>query len=283
MAFDGNQQQAIIDLMHGKYVQIVPIEEEWGIRLHEGDMRARIEYFHDAVRALTSGEADIYQKNSRLSVEHLAYDIAQLRLVADKPIGKINRATEKSAGSNLVRKGDAGATSIKHPPQTVRANIVALYKDYTVFFAAVFAEISDRNYQSRVDAIDGAVEDLALLEQVIKQLTAGKISTAQALEEIMHVEHDELRERLQQQLNHKQVSANEKQKILSSLGIIQSNLDKEKKSIETAHMNYATSQLAVYESSKDVIKQLNTGGLNLAGKFVENAMQAAGKGKGRGV
>ena len=67
MTFNHSQQQAIIELMTGKYAQILPIEQEWGIRLHEGDMRPRIEHFHDAVRALTSGEANIYEKNSRLS------------------------------------------------------------------------------------------------------------------------------------------------------------------------------------------------------------------------
>lgn len=282
MAFDSAEQAAIIELMTGKYAQILPIEAEWHIRLHEGDMRPRIEHFHDAVRAYTSGEADIYQKNSRLSVEHLAYDIGQLRLIQDKPIGKINRATEKSAGSALVKKGDAGASQLKLPPQSVRSNIAALYKDYTVFFAALFAQIADRNYQSRVDAIDGAVEDLAVLEEVIRQLAAGKISTAQAMEEMMHVERDDLRERLQDALSRKQVTASEKQKIFDQLGLIQSNLDKEKKSIETAHLHYATGQLAVYEESKDTIKRLNQMGMNLAGRFVETALSGQGQGKGQG-
>lgn len=284
MRFDSREQVAIVELMSGKYAQILTIETEWHIRLHEGDMRSRVEHFHDAVRALTSGSADIYEKNSRLSVEHLAYDIGQLRIIQDKPIGKINRATEKSAGSALVKKGDAGATQIKLPPQAMRSEIATLYRDYTVFFAALFAQVADRNYQSRVDAIDGAVEDLALLEEIIKQLAAGKITNAQAMEEIMHVERDDLRERLQTMLSRKTVSPAEKQKLMSTLGLIQNALDKEKKNIETAHMHYATGQLAVYEEAKDTIKRLNQMGMNLAGKFVENAMQqSAGKGKGRGA
>lgn len=284
MAFDNREQVAIVELMSGKYAQILAIETEWRIRLHEGDMRPRIEHFHDAVRALTSGEASIYEKNSRLSVEHLAYDIGQLRLIQDKPVGKINRATEKSAGSALVKKGDAGASQAKLPPQAVRSEIATLYRDYTVFFAALFAQIADRNYQSRVDAVDGAVEDLALLEEIIKQLAAGKLSTAQAMEEVMHVERDDLRERVQEMLARKTIAANEKQKLFDTLGLIQSNLDKEKKSLETAHMHYATGQLAVYEEAKETIKRLNQMGMNLAGKFVENAMQqSTGKGKGRGV
>lgn len=284
MAFSGKEQVAIVELMSAKYAQILGIEQEWRIRLHEGDMRPRIEHFHDAVRALTSGEADIYEKNSRLSVEHLAYDIGQLRIAQDKPVGKINRAIEKSAGSAIVKRGQAGASQAKLPPQAVRAQISALYKDYTVFFAALFAEIADRNYQARVDAIDGNVEDLALLEEIIKQLAAGKLTTAQAMEEIMHVERDDLRERLQDMLARKSVTAAEKQKIFNTLGLIQSNLDKEKKNLETAHLHYATGQLAVYEEAKDTIKRLNQMGMNLAGKFVENAMQqTTGKGKGRGV
>jgi hypothetical protein len=75
MRFDSREQVAIVELMSGKYAQILTIETEWHIRLHEGDMRPRVEHFHDAVRALTSGSASIYEKNSRLSVEHLAYDI----------------------------------------------------------------------------------------------------------------------------------------------------------------------------------------------------------------
>ncbi len=283
MSFDGKEQSAIIELMGNKYAQILAVEAEWGIRLHEGDMRSRIEHFHDAVRAYTSGEADIYEKNSRLSVEHLAYDIGQLRLIQDKPVGKINRSTEKSAGSALVKKGEAGATQVKLPPQAVRGQIAGLYKDYTVFFAALFAQIADRNYQSRVDAIDGAVEDLAILESVIKQLASGEISNAEAMEEIMHVERDDLRERLQDMLSRKQITATDKQKALQMLGLIDKGLDKEKKSLEQAHMHYATGQLAIYEESKDTIKRLNQMGMNLAGKFVENAMQQqASKGKSQG-
>ena len=283
MSFNGKEQAAIIELMTGKYAQILGIESEWGIRLHEGDMRSRIEHFHDAVRAYTSGEADIYEKNSRLSVEHLAYDIGQLRLIQDKPVGKINRATEKSAGSALVKKGEAGASHIKLPPQSVRREIADLYRDYTVFFAALFAQIADRNYQSRVDAIDGAVEDLAILEEVIQKLAAGKISNTEAMEEIMHVERDDLRERLQDMLSRKQLTAADKQKALQLVGMIDKGLDKEKKQLETAHLHYATGQLAIYEESKETIKRLNQMGMNLAGKFVENAMQqSAGKGKGQG-
>ena len=64
---------------------------------------------------------------------------------------------------------------------------------------------------------------------------------------------------------------------------IEKGLNAEQKKLEQSHMSYATGQLAIYEESKETIKRLGQQGLNLAGKFVEQAMSAAGKGHGRGV
>ena len=282
MSFNQGEQAAIIELMSGKYAQLLAIETEWGIRLNEGDMRPRVEHFHDAVRALTSGSADIYANKSRLSVEHLAYDLSQLRQIQDKPIGKINQATEKSASTQVARRGERSAGFAKTPPQSVRAQIASLYKDYTVFFAALFAEVADHNYNARVNVIDSSVEDLALLEQLIQQLITGKITNAQAMEEVMHAERDDLRERLQAMLARKQMTAKEKQEALAMLGLIDKGLEKEKKALQQSHLHYATGQLAVYEDAKDTVKKLAAQGLNLAGKFVNTAIQAAGPGKGQG-
>ena len=283
MGFDGSEQAAIIELMHGKYGQLLAIETEWGIRLHEGDWRPRIEHFHDAVRALTSGSDDMYAKNSRLSVEHLAYDLAQLRHIQDKPIGLINKVTEKSAGTQVVKQGDAGATTPRMPPQAVRGQLVALYRDYMVFFAALFAQVADINFQARTETIDGSVSDLDLIEQTMKQLISGKMNAAQAMGEMMHVERDDLRERIQNLLSKKALSAREKQEALAMIGRIEKGLEEEKKKLNASHMQYATGQLAVYEEAKETIKRLGQQGLNLAGKFVENAMHAVGKGQGRGI
>ncbi|PZP86371.1 MAG: hypothetical protein DI582_03250 [Azospirillum brasilense] len=282
MAVASEEQGAIIALMHGKYEQLLRIEAEWGIRLSEGDMRPRIEHFHDAVRALTSGTADIYAKNSRLSVENLAYDLSVLRSIPDRPTGYINRTTEKSFSTALVRQNEAGAGFNKMPPQGVRAEITALYRDYTVFFAALFAPVADRNFKSRVDAVDASVADVGLVEQILSQLIAGKMSNAQAMAEMNHVERDDLRERIQAMLARKVLSAREKQEALAMLAQIERGLDSEKKRVEQSHLTYATGQLAVYEDAKDTVKKLAAQGLNLAGKFLENAMQQAGRGQGRG-
>lgn len=282
MAIGSAEQGAIIELMSGKYQQLAAIEGEWGIRLSEGDMRPRIEHFHDAVRALTSGSDDIYARNSRLSVENLAYDLALLRAIPDRPTGYINRTTEKSFSTALVRADQVGAGVPKMPPQGVRAEITQLYRDYTVFFAALFAEVADRNFKSRVDAVDAAVADIGLIEQILEQLASGKMTSNQAMSEMNHVERDDLRERIQQMLARKSLSAKEKQEARAMLSQIEQGLNKEKKQVEQSHLNYATGQLAVYEDAKDTVKRLAAQGLNLAGKFLDNAMQAAGRGQGRG-
>lgn len=283
MAIGGAEQGAIIELMHGKYGQILEIEAQWQIRFQEGDMRPRIEHFHDAVRALTSGEASIYDKDSRLSVEHLASDIAHLRHIQDKPVGHINKSTERSLSTALVKKGEAGASYAKLPPSGVRTELAALYAGYTIFFAALFAPVAEKNYKTRVDEIDNTVSDLGLIEQIVEQLVSGRLTAEQAIQELMHVEHDQLRERLQQMLSNKKLSAKERQEIKAMLGQIEKGLDKEKKGVEQAHLSYATGQLAIYEQSKDMIKGLAAQGLNLAGKFLENSVRAAQQGKGRGI
>jgi hypothetical protein len=283
MPFEPSEQAAIIELMHGKYGQLLGIEAEWGIRLHEGDWRPRVEHFHDAVRALTSGSADMYAKASRLSVENLAYDLGQLRQIQSKPIGLINKVTEKSASTEIVKKSDAGASVPRMPPQPVRAQLISLYRDYMVFFAALFAQVADINYQSRMETMDNSVADLAMIESVMGQLIAGKITAAQAMEQLMHVERDDLRERIQAMLARKALTAREKQEALALIGQIEKGLAAEQKKLEQSHMHYATGQLAVYEEAKDTIKRMQQQGLNLAGKFVANAMaQSAGRGKGRG-
>lgn len=282
MAIGSAEQGAMIELMHGKYQQIAQVEGEWGIRFSEGDMRPRIEHFHDAVRALTSGSADPYAKTSRLSVENLAYDLSQLRQIPSRPTGHVNKTTERSFSTAVVSKDQAGAGIPKMPPQAVRAELVNWYRDYTVFFAALFAEVADRNFKSRQDTIDASVGDIGLLEQIIGQLIAGKMSNAQAMQALMQVERDDLRERIQAMLARKSLSAREKQEALSMLAQIERGLDGEKKKLEQASLSYATGQLAVYEDAKETVKRLAGQGLNLAGRFVEQAMSAAGRGQGRG-
>jgi hypothetical protein len=276
---DMSSKQALIPIMTGQYERISAIESEWEIRFKEGDMRPRIDYFHDAVRALTSGEASPYEKNSRLSVEYLAYDLSQLRQVQGNPIGRIHRGNRPIDPGSLTVSGQAAAPS--SPDSSTRRELAQLYKDYTVLFAALFAEIADMNFQARAEQVDQAVQDIALVEQILQQLANGQIRNDQAVAMLEQVEQDNLRKRMQQAVAQGTIRRSEQEQISSQLKQFENQLENEKKQADKAHTSYLTGQLAVYEEARDTVKRLAAQGMNLAGKFVEAAMtQAAGKGRG---
>ena len=277
-------KDALVQLMHQHYETILPIEAEWQIRFAEGDMRPRIEHFHDAVRAYTSGSADLYEKNSRLSVEHLAYDLGCLRHIQDKPVGTMHAANAAvdASGQAVVKHGQGPAAG-KIPPARLRAELAAHYKNYTVFFAALFAEQADMNFKTRQEMMDNTIGDLGMIQEMMNQLAAGDLNAQEAMQESYHIEHDALRERVQQMLaSGGTINLNDKQQVEGMLGSIEAGLQQEQATLDQAHTNYVTGQLMVYEQSKDTIKKLIASGLNLAGKFLENAMSAA-QGQGRGM
>jgi hypothetical protein len=268
--------------MTGQYERIYAIEAQWNIHLHEGDQRPRIDYFHDAVRALTSGEAEIYAKDSRLSIEHLAYDLSQLRHAQAKPQGNRNLGQHHSLSDALVTQEQAGTSRSMDRP--TRQELVQLYKDYTVLFAALFAEVADMNFKSREDEIDATVEELATVEQVLKKLANGEISKEEAINAIEELEYDAMREYIQNAIAGQTIYHQQAEQLIVKLQQFEQKLEEEKQAMDTAHTHFVTSRLAVYEASKDMVKKLAGDGLNLAGKFVENALtQSTGRGMGQGM
>lgn len=279
-------KQALLSILNTQYQHISAIEEEWGIHFREGDLRPRIDYFHDAVRALTSGSADLYTKQSRLSVEYLAYDLSQLRQIQAKPLGVgfISRPQQPAGHHEVATMQDVQRLSHHSPDRKTRADLAQLYKDYTVMFAAVFAETADINFKARCDEIDSAVQDVGTIEQVLGKLANGAITKQQAMAQLDQVEQDGLRERILQAVGSQTIRHAQQEQIAGQLKQFEKQLDAEKKTIETAHLHYVTGQLAVYEGSKDIVKRLAAQGLNLAGKFVENAIARSqgGPSKGQG-
>lgn len=278
-------KQSLIPIMNGQYQRLCDIEAQWGIRLHEGDQRPRIEYFHDAVRALTSGSASLYDKHSRLSIEHLAYDLSQLRHAQSHPLGGRNAMNERAVGSELVPHESASALAQQRTPdRATRAELSQLYKDYTVLFAALFAEVADVNFHARIEEVDNAIASMALAEKILTQLADGKLTSQQAAAMLEQIESDELRERLQQAIGQRPIRHSEAGQLIASMKGLEAVMEQEKRVIETAHLHYATGRLAVYEGSKDTVKRLAAQGLNLAGKFVETALaHSTGRGSGQGI
>lgn len=277
------EHQALLPLMHAKYEAILPIEAQWGIRFAEGDMRARVEYFHDAVRAFTSG-ASRDEKGSRLSVEYIAHDIAQLHLIQEKPLGKIYGAIEKSPSGALIKTGEGLVPSAqgKTPPVSVRADLKQHYKSYTVFFTALLSETADRNYFARCEEMDETLADIGLIETILKQLADGRLTQREAQEALSGITHDVLRTRMQGLLARKTVSAREKQEAVGLIAQAEKAVNAQRSNLDNAHLRMATTKMHIFHDSKDVVKELMTSGMNVAGKFLQNAVQqSAGKGQGR--
>jgi len=57
-------------------------------------------------------------------------------------------------------------------------------------------------------------------------------------------------------------------------------IDAAQKKLESLHLTWLSGQLAMYEESKDVVQQLLRNGLNMAGKFLQDAMAQSGHGVG---
>lgn len=265
--------------MNRQYSQIRGIEAEYGIFGLEGDFRPRIEYYHDAVRAFSSG-AEAYSKGSRLSVERLAYDVAMLRNIQAKPLLAGRGEQHLSPHGGLVVAGKNGA--YPEAGREIRGQLQPLYKDYTVLFIALLSEKADRNAENRTEEMNATISDLAMLQEMLTQLANGKADAKAVMNVIDQLEHDELRRAMKALIAQGKLSRAEIGAAQSKLKETSSHIEQEVESIDKAAHHFATGKLAVYEDAKETVKRLAESGMNVAGKFVEGAIaQASGKGRGR--
>jgi len=285
MKANKSEQKAMIGLLNRIYREIREVELEWGIRADDFDFRPRIEYFHDAVRAYTSSGGKGSEGRDRLSVEMLAYDISMLRYIQNVPIptkdkNKILSAFTDVAEDSLPRvKNDK--TGIR-PDASVKNRLADQYKSYSVIFSALLSEAADRNYTSRINDSNAEMEDMAAFLQSIKAQVAGSEIDLETLAHNL-VKTPELMNRLIAAFHSGKLrKRSESREALKKLKEIALAIDKENKSIELSHMTFATSQLAIYESSRDVIKKMAIKGFNIVGDFVESAIRDARR-TGRGV
>jgi hypothetical protein len=278
-----NQSHAFLSLMQGKYSEIRDIEMRHQIFGHEGDYRPRIEYYHDAVRALASPADDGLTKDSRLSIERLAYDAEMLRLITARPLVVGRGEQHYSTSDALVVTADAGDGL--HPDRRTKQQLSDAYRDYTVFFIAMMAESAEDNVKARKDENDVLIQDCHRLETMLTQLAAGGIDIATVIKAAMLIEHDGLRRKILALLNQGKPNRDELNSASNSVRDARNYFNAEQKTLDAAGMRFSTSQLMVYEASKDTIKQLSSQGLNVAGKFMKQSLDGQGQGRGttRGV
>jgi hypothetical protein len=270
------EEQALIALLNRIYGDIRTIELEWRILVDANDYRPRIEYFHDAIRMLTSGQHRSPSGKGRLSVEFLAYDISMLRHIQANPL--VKSKTKGQSPKTQVQKDPMLHAAHIPIDSGVKLKLADLYKNYAVLFAALLADTADRNYQSRVGEHNEEVEGLA---QVTQAALAMKSDTPIDIENLIDMHIDDLTLmskilfRLRSGKSRRSLPPKEAAKHLKDAI---AEVDKEIKSIEKAHFTYVTAQLAVYEGARDVVKGMAVKGLNIVGGFVENAVRDAMRG-----
>lgn len=273
------ERQGLITLLTRIYEDIREVESAWDIRAEAPDFRVRIEYFHDAVRALTQSDGNGSEGIDRLSVEMLAYDISMLRYIQSNPLPKVTRSLAKlSPHTEVTLPRTQNDKAGLKPDARVKSQLSDLYKNYAVFFAALLSEAADYNFMSRMNSHNNEVEEMAtLLQAVASKNQQAEIDVATTAENVLGVSDvtDRVAAGVQNGTFKKRMSAKD---ALRKLKETAQAIDKEGKAIEQAHFTFATGQLSVYEGAKDVIKKMAGKGLNIVGDFVENAVRDAMRG-----
>ena len=263
-------QQPLIVLINSIYHEIYLIEDQLNIKGDGEDYRPRIEYFHDAIRLLSGGNTS----DERLSVEFLAYDVAMLRHIQGNPL--IRKKTDKTLSGDTGLKVITGIDAFAgKSPGHFKTTLSDLYKKYSVLFSALLAANAENDYQERVEECNSEVEQIAIIQNTIRKSIQKQESVGIA--EIIEQYSDDL-EMLHKLLvmfkgkNNKMPATEANEILVTHI----KEVDKQKKTIEQAHFNYATAQLAIYENAKEVVKKMAVNGVNIAGSFVEDALRTTG-------
>jgi len=275
MENSSQEHSAIVNLLTRIYTELVEIEDRFALLVGVGDTRPRIDYFHDAIRAFTSGDAN----HKRLNVEMLSYDLRCLRYIQEMPIAPFKKGGESSSpsGSLIVTEPKITTTS-NRPDRETKSRIVELYKSYAVMFAALLKPYSDKDYQERTDSLDNDAKDL---HQLIHEFE-GKCNLSNISALIEQLEEHELRIILTHFLHQqKHKNKDDVKKLISHLKNQIKSKDNAIKSLDKEHMNFALAQLGIFEESKDMLKKLAQQGMNLVGKFVENSIADTKRQMGR--
>lgn len=264
MKLSDTDRHGLIELLHRIYEKIRPLEQQNGLLFGGHDLRPRIEFFHDAIRAYASNEAQHFEAGGRLSIERLAYDVSALRYVQQKPLANLSEPAG-AAGTALTQR-KAGNT------RQLKDTLAEYYQQYGVLFTALLKPLADRDFLDRKDALNAQFEQCTEM--------AGALDAGASLHHLIilaqHVDDPELREEILKLIKNKQ-----KPELNDTLNDAAQRSDHQLKTMDEAHGRFSLAQLAMYEAGRDVVKEFSTRGLNLAGRFVQDAMDQAQHGTSR--
>ncbi|MCC7260150.1 MAG: hypothetical protein IT567_03880 [Alphaproteobacteria bacterium] len=164
------------------------------------------------------------------------------------------------------------------------ARLAEAYARYTLLFAAALVETVNTNYMELLEGLDQLVEAAAELKHAVADRSAGQdLSMAQLEQLLAEIQNRELHENIEVFL-HKQMQERNRrntEQMHEHLNSVMRNADERIKNLESSHFSFLSTQLAVYEESKDLVKKLAGQGLNIAGRFVGQATaQGTQRGKG---
>jgi hypothetical protein len=265
------------------YEDILAIETPYKLLAEDGDFRPRIEYFHDAIRAYSANDHAAREPGGRLSVEILAYDLACLRFLHAMPVAPFKpHAANLSPAVEMVKLDQMLVAGAMRPDRTTKAQLADFYKHYAMLYSALLKPVADEDYRERTDALNMDVKDMAGIAAQFEAKAQGRGQEAMLAQLIGHLEDAQLRAELAAFLRQPQAKSRENiAKITAYLKQRSREKDKQIKTIEDAHMNYALAQLAIYEEARDVLKKMAQQGMNLVGSFVENSIRNTQRDMGR--
>ena len=274
-----HDQQGIITILTQLYRKIEPVESTYDLVYGGKDFRARIEHFHDPIRALTSQDRSAIEAGGCLTLEWLTFDVEALRYIQAYPLAllDLNNPTTSSS-KDIITAGTPPLRMIAKLPRDVRADLTEWYKEYSILFVALFKPYADRDFLDRAEVWNEQIEQLAALEQYLKQGVSQEVAVA--LNELDDPVIKDAMDKI------KQLKGKEKQQTLATvmqrLQLTQEKLDKNIKEADDAHKNYAMQQLMLYENAKDVVKSFAVRGMPVVGQFVEGALTDSTRDRGPG-
>ncbi len=276
--FNQQDQQSLVNILLRYWGEITAIEQEFALLVGKGDMRPRIDYFHDAIRAFTSPHKSKAMEK-RLSVEQLSYDVRCLHYIATMPLASITHDAQNFSPSTLPAVIAPGLVETsKRINRDTKEKLCELYQQYGVLFAALLKATAENDAHDRTDALNQDVEEIsALIDALSNNASAQQITTL-----INHLTDEALKQNLLLLLPQiKGKSAGALNALVAKLRAnIQKN-DKRIKGIDSAHHAYVTTQLVIYENAKDMLKKMAGQGMNLVGQFVESTLRGTQAGRGR--
>lgn len=276
--FKQQDQQALVNILLRYWEEISAIEQEFALIVGKGDMRPRIDYFHDAIRAFTTQHKSKAQQ-ARLAIEPLAYDVRCLRYIATMPLASITHDAHNLSPHTLPAVIAPGLVEVgKRLGRDTKERLCELYGQYGVLFASLLKATAESDAAGRTEQLNQDVEEInQLIAAISSNAPTQHITTM-----IQHLNDEALKRDLLLILPQiKGKSAGALNALIAKLRAKTQKNDARIQGIDDAHHDYVTTQLAIYESAKDMLKKMASQGMNLVGQFVESTLRQSTQGRGR--